>query len=82
MATKIGINGFGRIGRLILREGVKRDDLEFVAVNGHRSTPEYLAYMLAHDTVHGRPDFTVTHTEDSIVIDGHPVRVLRSEERR
>ena len=79
MATKIGINGFGRIGRLILREGVKRDDLEFVAVNGHRSTPEYLAYMLAHDTVHGRPDFTVTHTEDSIVIDGHPVRVLTGE---
>ena len=79
MATKIGINGFGRIGRLILREGVKRNDLEFVAVNGHRSTPEYLAYMLAHDTVHGRPDFTVTHTEDSIVIDGHPIRVLTGE---
>ena len=46
MSVKIGINGFGRIGRLVLRAGIDRSDCEFVAINAPRKTPEYLAYML------------------------------------
>lgn len=54
MAMNIGINGFGRIGRLVFRESLKREDMRVLAINGHRMAPDYMAYMLTHDTVHGR----------------------------
>jgi len=50
---KIGINGFGRIGRLVFRESVKRDNVEVVAINDLLDV-EHLAYLLEYDSVHGR----------------------------
>ena len=56
MKAKIGINGFGRIGRLIMRASVGRDDVEVVAVNDPFLTPEYACYLYKYDTVHGKAD--------------------------
>lgn len=74
MSVKIGINGFGRIGRLAIRMGVHRDDMEIVAVNSRTADPEYMAYMLKYDTVHGQYPGEIGHTEDSIVINGKKIR--------
>ena len=51
---KIGINGFGRIGRLVFRAAICADDIEVVAVNAPDKTPEQLAYTVKYDSVHGR----------------------------
>ena len=55
---KIGINGFGRIGRLAFRAALKREDIEVVGIND-LVEPDYLAYMLKYDSTHGRFDGTV-----------------------
>ena len=54
MSIKIGINGFGRIGRLVLRAGINREGVEFVGINDPFISPDYMAYMLKYDSVHGR----------------------------
>ena len=54
MNTKIGINGFGRIGRLVFRAALNRDDVEVVGLNDPFMNPEYMAYMLKYDSVHGK----------------------------
>ena len=54
MAIKIGINGFGRIGRLVFRAGLNNPNIEFVGINDPFMTPDYMAYMLRYDTMHGR----------------------------
>lgn len=56
MKVKIGLNGFGRIGRLILRASVARDDVEVVAINDPFLTPEYACYLFKYDTIHGKAD--------------------------
>jgi len=66
----IGINGFGRIGRLIFRSAILSDDVRVRAINSPRMTPEYMAYMLTHDTVHGRFDADVRTTDHSIIVNG------------
>ena len=80
MKTRIGINGFGRIGRLILRavvqEGYK--DIEVGAINSF-ADPESNAHMFKYDTTYGTFKGDVNWTENSIVIDGHPVVCLNSE---
>jgi glyceraldehyde 3-phosphate dehydrogenase len=76
MPTKVAINGFGRIGRLIVRAALKRgSDLEFVAVNDITDA-RTLAHLLKYDSVHGVWPGEVTVAEDQIVIDGHAIRVL------
>src|SRR5579864_5551759 len=76
MAVKVGINGFGRIGRDILRAGLERaDGLEFVAVNDI-TTPATLAHLFLHDSILGRYPGTVSANGESIVIDGKPIRVF------
>lgn len=75
MSIKIGINGFGRIGRLVFRAGLGRDDVEFVGIND-LITPEYMAYMLKYDTVHGRFGGTVDSTEDTLIVDGKAIKVF------
>ena len=80
MAINIGINGFGRIGRLIFREGILREDLNFVAINGHKMTPDYMAYMLQHDTVHGRMNADIRYTADTLIVNGHEVKVLMGDD--
>ena len=52
MSVKVGINGFGRIGRLAVREAAFRDDIEIVAIN-NTVTPDYMVYKLKYDSVHG-----------------------------
>ena len=74
MAIKVGINGFGRIGRLVFRAGLSNPDIEFVGINDPFMTPDYCAYMLRYDTIHGRYDGEVSFTDDSIVVNGKAVK--------
>ena len=79
MAIKIGINGLGRIGRLAWRAAVENfPDMEVVAVNGTRA-PDYVSYMLRHDSVHGRFRADVAVDGDALVVNGK--RVLLTTER-
>jgi glyceraldehyde 3-phosphate dehydrogenase len=76
MGVKVGINGFGRIGRNVLRAARERSpDLEIVAVNDI-TTPEMLAHLLKYDSVFGRFPGTVSVDGDSITVDGHTIKVL------
>src|SRR5690554_3224969 len=74
MSTKIGINGFGRIGRIAFRVAVERDDLEVVAVNDLLDV-EHLAYLLKYDSVHGRFNGEVEVKDGNLVINGKTIRV-------
>jgi glyceraldehyde 3-phosphate dehydrogenase len=75
MSIKVGINGFGRIGRNVLRACCDERDLEFVAVNDITNA-ETLAHLLKYDSVHGRFAQPVTAEKDALVIGGRKVRVL------
>ncbi|MDD4210779.1 MAG: type I glyceraldehyde-3-phosphate dehydrogenase [Clostridia bacterium] len=76
---KIGINGFGRIGKLVMRAALKRDDVEVVAINDPFLTPENAKYMLEYDTVHGRFDCKCEYTEDALIINGKRVEYLQDK---
>ena len=71
---KIGINGFGRIGRLVFRESTKRDGVEVVAINDLLDV-EHLAYLLQYDSVHGKFDGTVKVKDGNLVVNGKTVRI-------
>jgi len=71
---KLGINGFGRIGRIVFRATVKRSDVEVVAINDLLDV-EHLAYLLKYDSVHGRFDGTVEVKDGHLVVDGKTIRV-------
>ncbi len=73
MSIKIGINGFGRIGRLVFRAGLKNPNLEFVAINDPFMSPDYMAYMLKYDTIHGRYQGEISFDENSITVDGKKI---------
>ena len=76
MAIKVAINGFGRIGRLLLRAGIERNaNIDFVAVNDITDA-KTLAHLLKYDSVHGRAPFPVETEKDAIVIKGKRVRAL------
>jgi glyceraldehyde 3-phosphate dehydrogenase len=75
MAVKVGINGFGRIGRNILRSALGNADIEFVAVND-LTTPSTLAHLLKHDSILGNVKNSISATEDSILIDGKAMKVF------
>jgi glyceraldehyde 3-phosphate dehydrogenase len=79
MTVRVGINGFGRIGRTFVRRALERGDLEVVAVNDITDA-RTLAHLLEFDSTYGRLAATVTHSDDSIIIDGTPVRVLSSRD--
>ncbi len=72
--TKVGINGFGRIGRLVFRAAQSRKDLEVVAINDLIDV-EYMAYMLKYDSVHGRFDGTVEVKNGQLIVNGKAIRV-------
>jgi len=76
MTARIGINGFGRIGRLVARIVAQRKDVELVAINDPFLDADYMAYLFKHDTVHGTYKGTITHTKDSLIIDGKTVKVF------
>ena len=75
MAIKVGINGFGRIGRMVLRAAIKDfPEIEVVAINDLLE-PDYLAYMLKHDSVHGRFKGDVSVEGNTLVVNGKPIRL-------
>jgi glyceraldehyde 3-phosphate dehydrogenase len=75
MAVKVGINGFGRIGRMVLRAAYRRDDIVIVAVND-LTDPHTLGHLLKYDSVHRRLDANITVQKDSIVVDGKKIGVI------
>ncbi len=74
MATKVGINGFGRIGRMVFRAAATRDDIEVVGINDLLDV-DYLAYMLKYDSVHGRFAGTVDVKDGALVVNGKTIRI-------
>lgn len=80
MAIKVGINGFGRIGRLVFRAGLDNSNIEFVAVNDPFMTPDYMAYMLKYDTIHGKFNGTITYTDSSITVNGKEIKFFAEKD--
>jgi glyceraldehyde 3-phosphate dehydrogenase len=78
---RIGINGFGRIGRTVFRAAAKRNDLVVVAINDLLSV-DHLAYMLKYDSVHGRFEGDVRVVDGTLVVDGRRIRVTTEKEPR
>ena len=74
MAIKVGINGFGRIGRLVFRAGLSNPEIEFVGINDPFMTPDYMAYMLKYDSVHGQYKGEISYTDDAIIVDGKEIK--------
>jgi glyceraldehyde 3-phosphate dehydrogenase len=81
MAIKVGINGFGRIGRNVFRSAVLNfgDDIEVVAINDLLE-PDYLAYMLRYDSVHGRFDGDVEVKDGNLVVNGKTIRLTQERD--
>jgi glyceraldehyde 3-phosphate dehydrogenase len=77
--TKIGINGFGRIGRLAFRAALKRSDIEIVGINDLIDA-NYMAYMLKYDTVHGRFNGTVEAKDGALIVNGKKIRVTAEKD--
>lgn len=80
MTLRVGINGFGRMGRLTLRAAWDDPDLRFVQVNDPAGDPPTLAHLLAFDSVHGRWDREIESDGDALVIDGRRIPVTRNKE--
>jgi glyceraldehyde 3-phosphate dehydrogenase len=80
MSIKVGINGFGRIGRLVFRAAVASDDIEVVAVNAPDKAPALIAYTIKYDTVHGRFDGTVESDDSSVTVNGKRIPILNSRD--
>ena len=74
MTIRVGINGFGRIGRMVFRAAQDFDDVEVVGINDLLD-PEYLAYMLKHDSVHGRFKGEVSIDGNTLVVNDNPIRL-------
>ncbi|WP_293003002.1 type I glyceraldehyde-3-phosphate dehydrogenase [Nevskia sp.] len=81
MAVKVGINGFGRIGRNVLRAAVQNfgDDIEIVAINDLLE-PDYLAYMLAYDSVHGRFKGEIAIQDGALLVNGKKIRLTQERD--
>lgn len=78
--VRISINGFGRIGRLVLRIALSRKNITVVAVNDPFISTEYAAYMFKYDSTHGRYAGEVTHDDKHIIIDGHKIAVYQERD--
>tara|TARA_A200000159_G_C7303205_1_gene331127 strand:+ start:438 stop:1436 length:999 start_codon:yes stop_codon:yes gene_type:complete len=74
MAIRIGINGFGRIGRLVFRSAIKQNDITVVGINDLLDI-NHLAYLLKYDSVHGKYDGTVEVKGNNLIVDGKSVRI-------
>ncbi len=81
MTVKVGINGFGRIGRMVLRSIIEnnRKDLEVVAIN-NRGSSEISSFLLKHDTIHGKLKAKINHSEKSIEVNGKKINLIRETE--
>jgi len=74
--VKVGINGFGRIGRLVARVAASNPNVDLVAVNDPFLDPPNMEYLFYYDSVHGKYDGKVSHTADSLVVNGHTIKVF------
>lgn len=79
MAIKIGINGFGRMGRLTVRAAFGWQDIEFVQINDPAGNAETLAHLLKYDSVHGTWSHDVTHDDNNVIIDGQAIHVTQNK---
>ena len=77
---RIGISGFGRIGRLAARVALRRGDMEVVAINAPDKTPEQIAYVFSHDSVHGKFPGTVAHYDGGLIVNGKKYPVFTAAE--
>ena len=77
---RVGINGFGRIGRLVLRAGLSNPNIEFVGVNDPFMSPDYCAYMLRYDTVHGQYDGEISYTDKDLIVNGQTIRFFEEKD--
>ena len=80
MSVRVAINGFGRIGRLVLRIALSRKNITVVAVNDPFIATDYAAYMFKYDSTHGRYAGEVTHDDKHIIIDGHKIAVYQERD--
>ncbi len=76
MNVKLGINGFGRIGRLVMRASLERENVDVLAVNDPFVDVDYMKYMLEYDTIHGKLNADVKVVDGNLVINGKTVRVF------
>ncbi|MCG6364143.1 glyceraldehyde 3-phosphate dehydrogenase NAD-binding domain-containing protein, partial [Vibrio fluvialis] len=74
MSIKVGLNGFGRIGRFVFRAAQERNDIEIVGINDLIDV-DYMAYMLKYDSTHGRFNGTVEVKDGNLIVNGKTVRV-------
>ncbi|XP_028041476.1 uncharacterized protein LOC114251421 [Bombyx mandarina] len=80
MATKLGINGFGRIGRIIFRTCLLHNELEVTAINDPAIDAEYICYLIKFDSTHGKFSGTVTRNDDNeIIVDDRPIKIFREK---
>jgi len=82
MASKarVGINGFGRIGRLVARVAETHPEVELVAINDPFLDPPNMEYLFKYDTVHGQFEGSVSHTKDTLEINGHSIKVFEKRD--
>ena len=76
---KVGINGFGRIGRLVFRAAMSRDDIEIVGINDLIDV-DYMVYMLKYDTMHGRFKGTAEAKDGKLIVNGQAIRVTAEKD--
>jgi len=79
MTIKVGINGFGRIGRIVFRAAQERSDIEIVGINDLLDA-DYMAYMLKYDSTHGRFNGTVEVKDGHLVVNGKTIRVTAEKD--
>lgn len=80
MVVKVGINGFGRIGRIVFRNAVEHSDIEVVAVNDPFIETHYAEYMLKYDSTHGIFKGTVSHDADGLIVNGKKVKFYQERD--
>ncbi len=76
--AKVGINGFGRIGRMVFKAALNNPDVEVVGINDPFINAEYMIYMLKYDTVHGRFPGTIETNDDKLIVDGKAIQIFQS----
>ncbi len=76
MGIKVGINGFGRIGRLAMRAACKRNDIDIVGINDPFLNPDYMAYLMKYDSVHGKFNGTVSAKDGKLIVNGKEIMVF------
>jgi glyceraldehyde 3-phosphate dehydrogenase len=79
MSLKVGINGFGRIGRMVFRAGIHNSEIDFVAIND-LTDPATLAHLLKYDSVHGVLGAEISSTEKSLIVDGKEIEIFTQKD--